>query len=45
MIYNYLRARLSWKWRRKLVNELHDRYFSGMTYYVSPAPPPFPVLV
>ena len=34
MVYNYLKSRISWKWRNKLVSQLHDRYFKGMAYYL-----------
>jgi ABC-type uncharacterized transport system fused permease/ATPase subunit len=32
--YSYLQARLTWKWRRKLTELLHQEYFSGMCYYL-----------
>lgn len=33
IVYGYLQARLTWKWRRKLTNLCHDKYFDGMNYY------------
>jgi ABC-type uncharacterized transport system fused permease/ATPase subunit len=33
LTYQYIQARISWKWRRKLLGLLHDKYFDGMRYY------------
>ena len=35
ILYSYLQARLTWKWRRKLTDLLHKQYFAGMCFYVS----------
>ena len=34
ILYGYLQARLTWKWRRKLTDLLHEQYFAGMCYYL-----------
>ena len=34
IIYSYLQARLTWKWRTKLTNILHREYFGGINYYL-----------
>jgi ABC-type uncharacterized transport system fused permease/ATPase subunit len=34
ILYSYLQARLTWKWRRKLTDLLHKQYFTGMCYYL-----------
>ena len=34
ILYGYLQARLTWKWRRKLTLMCHDAYFSGLNYYM-----------
>ena len=34
IVYGYFQTRLSWKWRRKLTDLLHQRYFRGMCYYL-----------
>ena len=34
VLYAYLEARLTWKWRVKLTAVLHEKYFSGMSYYL-----------
>ena len=33
LVFGYLQARLSWKWRYKLTNLFHEKYFAGMNYY------------
>ena len=33
MVYGYLQARLTWKWRKKLTVLFHEKYFSGFNYY------------
>ena len=30
---SYLQARLTWKWRYKLTNHVHDAYFQNKAYY------------
>lgn len=34
VVYAYLEARLTWKWRGKLTRLLHEKYFAGMNYYM-----------
>ena len=33
IIYSYQQARLTWKWRLKLTELFHKKYFSGFNYY------------
>ena len=33
LTYSYLQARLTWKWRKKLTDLFHSKYFSGFNYY------------
>ena len=33
ILYGYLQARLTWKWRKKLTDLFHSKYFSGFNYY------------
>eukprot|EP01051_Picozoa_sp_SAG22_P012765 SAG22_NODE_1357_length_4629_cov_10.880922_4_plen_178_part_00 len=33
LLYGYLQARLTWKWRKKLTELFHDKYFKGFNYY------------
>ena len=33
IIYNYLQQRLNWKWRKKLTDLLHEKYFANFAYY------------
>lgn len=33
MVYGYLQARLTWKWRKKLTVLFHEKYFSGFNFY------------
>jgi ABC-type uncharacterized transport system fused permease/ATPase subunit len=34
IIYGYLQARLTWKWRKKLTDRLQTEYFAGLNYYL-----------
>jgi len=33
ILYSYLQARLTWKWRKKLTDHVHDAYFQNKAYY------------
>jgi ABC-type uncharacterized transport system fused permease/ATPase subunit len=33
ILYSYLQARLTWKWRYKLTTHVHDAYFQNKAYY------------
>jgi ABC-type multidrug transport system fused ATPase/permease subunit len=33
IIYSYLRARMTWKWRKKLTTLFHEKYFEGFNFY------------
>ena len=33
ILYSYLQARLTWKWRKKLTRLFHNKYFQGFNYY------------
>ena len=33
LLYSYLQARLTWKWRKKLTDHVHDAYFQNKAYY------------
>jgi ATP-binding cassette subfamily D (ALD) protein 3 len=33
LINEYLRARITWKWKQKLLGLLHRKYFDGLRYY------------
>ena len=33
ILYSYLQARLTWKWRSKLTTHVHDAYFQNKAYY------------
>ena len=33
ILFSYLQARLTWKWRFKLTNHVHDAYFANKAYY------------
>ena len=34
IVYSYLQARLTWKWRVKLTTLLHEKYFAGNAFYL-----------
>lgn len=34
IIYAYIQARLTWKWRKKLTDTIQAEYFSGLNYYL-----------
>jgi ABC-type uncharacterized transport system fused permease/ATPase subunit len=34
IIYGYTHSRLSWKWKKKLTDLVHDKYFGGINYYL-----------
>ena len=33
IIYGFIQSRLTWKWRYKLTNMMHNEYFKNMNYY------------
>jgi ABC-type uncharacterized transport system fused permease/ATPase subunit len=33
ILYSYLQARLTWKWRQKLTDHVHNAYFQNKAYY------------
>eukprot|EP01049_Picozoa_sp_SAG25_P007724 SAG25_NODE_648_length_6205_cov_2.314609_3_plen_107_part_00 len=33
ILYSYLQARLTWKWRMKLTDHVHRAYFKNKAYY------------
>jgi ABC-type uncharacterized transport system fused permease/ATPase subunit len=33
ILYSYLQARITWKWRGKLTDHVHDAYFSAKAFY------------
>jgi ABC-type uncharacterized transport system fused permease/ATPase subunit len=34
IVYAYIQARLTWKWRKKLTDTIQAEYFSGLNYYL-----------